>query len=132
MELLKLAIVLLAVVIVLFVANVFRTGRTLAHAKGSARTLAQHQLSLAGIGVLAVPAVGIVEYFARMLPGALQGPLLAWHLLLVTAFLLLAATTCVWFNGKKRPNVHSRFAYPCILLFALVAVTGSVLLYQLP
>lgn len=57
---------------------------------------------------------------------------LLWvHLVFDLGFVAAMAGALRW-NGRRYPEVHWRFVYGAVSMFALVLITGGVLLYRLP
>lgn len=110
----------------------WRIGRQMAQ-KRDDYLLARHRGIVACLGCLTVLAVLFIELQVRMSPAPASSPLLlAFHLGVVAMLVAIFFAIVLKWRGTEYPLLHRRLAYSFFGLYAIVIMTGGVLLYRLP
>jgi hypothetical protein len=123
----------LVAVIVWQMFELWRVGRRMALAP-DAHALSRHRSIVACVGFLTVLAVVCIELQVRMSPAPYaSGPLLlGFHLAVVALMVAVFFAIVLKWRGTSHPRMHRPLAYTFFALYAVVIVTGGVMLYRLP
>lgn len=129
----KILTAVLVAVIVWHMVGLQMLGRRLAKERDT-YTLERHRSKVACIGCITLIVVALIEVQIRMSPiPYASGPFLLWfHLVVIAMMLFTGAILVLRLTGLRSPFWHRRLAYSFFVLYALTAVTGAVMLINLP
>lgn len=134
----KVLTVLVVLVIIFEMTWIWSAGRQLAsgglNGKEHKNVLGRHRALVTCVGCLALVAVVLIEAQVRLSPDpyASGWALMAFHLFVNVFLVSIFLTMTLRFTGLRAPTVHRRLAHMFFVLLAISAITGGIMLYQLP